>query len=437
MHQEVRATDAPAMALNAASARARLNLSNLLGRFTFLIPALAVVPALAGAGCSAQLPDCPPGTNFDDCRPTGAVQSNNATAMNMGGSSSTSMGGTNSAPSGGSGGSGATQPPSGEGGTASTLDPPDPPDNGAAGTMSMPMVDNCPTSDKMLPGDCGCDIPDTDFDGDDVTDCLESCPDNADRTIPVAPCGCSSLTDAAACTGLRNALRNLYTFDGENTTVIEDLVGNDNATLVDLSGFVPAATVGQGQVNGRVNLDGVNTFVQLPAGRIAALTDATFEIWVAWNGGAPWARVFDFGNSVNNMGQTYLFLTAANSITQTMRVAYSVAGPGVAETTVDGLGPLAISGGVAGSSIEHVAVVVNDTAGTMQLYSNGQQLGTVALAGSLNGIQDLNNWLGRSNYAVDPMFFGSLIEFRIYDQALSGAQVSTSFQAGPGALNLQ
>jgi hypothetical protein len=357
--------------------------------------------------------------------------------MNMGGASATSMGGTGNAPSGGSGGTGGAPPPSGEGGTASTLDPPDPPDNGAAGTMSMPGVDNCPTSDKMVPGDCGCEVPDTDFDGDDVTDCLESCPDNADRTLPVAPCGCSSLTDAAGCNGLRAALRNLYTFDGENTTAVEDLVGNDDGTIIDASGNVPLAQLGRAQLNGRVALDGVGTFVELPPGRIAALGDATFEVWVAWNGGAPWARVFDFGNSVNNAGQTYLFLTAANSITQTMRVAYSVAGPGAAETIVDAPGPLAISGGVAGSSIEHLVVVVNDTAGTMQLYSNGQQLGTVPLAGSLNAIQDLNNWLGRSNYALDPMFFGSLIEFRIYDQALSVAQINTSFQAGPGALNLQ
>lgn len=428
MQREMRTIDA--LVANAVSPRARLNLSNLLGRFTFLLP------ALAAASCSAELPDCPPGTNFEDCRPTGVVQTNNP-PQGMGGTSSTSMGGTSSAPSGGSGGTGAMQPPSGEGGTATTIDPPDPPDNGAAGTASMPAVDNCPTSDKMVPGDCGCDIPDTDFDGDDVTDCLESCPDNPDRTVPAAPCGCSSLTDAAGCGALRDALRNLYTFDGENTTVIEDLAGNDNATLADLSGVVPAAQLGRGQVNGRVNLDGVNMFVQLPAGRISVLGDATFELWVAWSGGAPWARVFDFGNSVNNTGQTYLFLTAANSITQTMRVAYSVAGPGAAETIVDGLGPLAISGGVAGSSIEHLAVVVNDTAGTMQLFSNGELLGSVALAGSLSGIQDVNNWLGRSNYAVDPMFFGSLIEFRIYDQALSIAQINTSFQAGPGALNLQ
>jgi len=414
-------------------ARADLSLSNLLGRFAFVVPAVAVA-----AGCSGELPDCPPGAEFKDCRPV-TVASNNPVNMNMGGSSSTvSMGGTSSTPSGGSGGTGGVQPPSGEGGTTTTIDPPDPPGMGAAGTAAMPTVDNCPTDPaKMLPGDCGCGVADTDFDGDDVTDCLESCPDNPGRTVPAAPCGCSALTDAAGCTTLRNALRNLYTFDGKNTTVIEDLVGNDNGTLIDASGNVPLADLGRFQVNGRVSLDGVGTFIELPPGRIAALGDATFEAWVAWNGGAPWARIFDFGNTVNNAGQTYLFLTPANSLTGVLRVAYSVAGPGAAETIVEGPAPLPIAGGVAGAAMEHVAVVVNDTAGTMQLFSNGQQLGTVPLAGSLNAIQDLNNWIGRSNYAADPFFFGSMIEFRIYDQALTAAQITTSFQAGPGALNLQ
>ncbi len=309
---------------------------------------------------------------------------------------------------------------------------------GSAGSGTMPGVDNCLADPlKTLPGACGCGVPDDDFDGDDTPDCLEACPDNPDRTVPAAPCGCSDSTDAAGCTALRNALRNLYTFDGENTTVIEDRVGNDNGTLIDAAGSVPLAQLGSFQVNGRVNLDGVGTFIELPANRISVLVDATFEAWVAWNGGAPWARVFDFGNQVNNNGETYLFLTAANSITQVLRTAYSVAGPGAAETLVDGLLPMGIAQTTDGvRTMEHVAVVVNDTAGTLQLYTNGQQVGTVALAGSLSALQDVNNWLGRSLYAADPFFFGSLIEFRIYDQALSAAQINTSFQAGPGALNV-
>lgn len=52
----------------------------------------------------------------------------------------------------------------------------------------------------------------------------------------------------------------------------------------------------------------------------------------------------------------------------------------------------------------------------------------------LAALNDVNNWLGRSNYLVDPPLSAVLVEFRIYSQALTAAQLAASFGAGPGAL---
>jgi hypothetical protein len=82
-----------------------------------------------------------------------------------------------------------------------------------------------------------------------------------------------------------------------------------------------------------------------------------------------------------------------------------------------------------------VAVVIDDAAGSMRLYWGGVEVSAVPLVNGLAAINDINNWLGRSNFQPDPPLFGDLIEFRIYDQALSADQISTSYQAGPGALN--
>jgi hypothetical protein len=46
----------------------------------------------------------------------------------------------------------------------------------------------------------------------------------------------------------------------------------------------------------------------------------------------------------------------------------------------------------------------------------------------------VNDWLGRSQFSPDPFFNGSINEFRIYDQALSGAEVAASFAAGPDTI---
>lgn len=390
--------------------------------------------------CGQELPECPPGTSFEDCQASMATGSAQPAPMAGAGGGSSAQAGTGgsaggSPPVASAGSSSSEQPPVGEG---DDLDPPDPPDppGGADPDPPQPTGDACPDDpSKTLAGVCGCGVPDDDFDGDGAMDCVEDCPDNAAKTAPSGPCGCSNLADTAACTTLRGALRNLYTFDGTGVTITDSL-GGMNGTLLDDDGLTPAADLQNLQLNGRVNLDGFGAFVDLPDGLISSLDNATFEVWLVWRGGAFWSRIFDFGNNAGGgQGQTYLFLTPSNSVTTTLRVAYSLAGGGAAETLVDGTAALPIVGGNAGGTLEHVAVVVDGAQGTLRLYSNGSELGAVPLANELAAINDVNNWLGRSNFTVDPPLFGSLVEFRIYDQALSATQLRTSFQAGPGALN--
>ena len=56
-----------------------------------------------------------------------------------------------------------------------------------------------------------------------------------------------------------------------------------------------------------------------------------------------------------------------------------------------------------------------------------------ATAFVLADINDVNNWLGRSNWTVDANTAGSFDEFRIYDTALTEAQIEASRAAGPDA----
>jgi hypothetical protein len=290
----------------------------------------------------------------------------------------------------------------------------------------------CPTGSlKPLPDVCGCDIPDDDFDGDGALDCTEQCPDNAGQTTPNGPCGCSALTEAATCLELRGALRNLYTFDTVGSQVI-DSVNEMNGTLRHTVSTTPLADLERLQVNGKLEFDGSGSYVDLPDGMISSLGSATFEAWLTWGGGAYWTRIFDFGSN-DGSGLTYLFLTPSNGVTDKVRVAYSIASND-GETLADGPAALPVGGNGTGAP-DHVAVVIDDVAGSMRLYVAGEEVSSVALAGDLAAIDDVNNWLGRSNFMADATLFGTLFEFRIYDQALSAAQIRTSFQAGPGALN--
>ncbi|MCB9533937.1 MAG: hypothetical protein H6698_06400 [Myxococcales bacterium] len=47
---------------------------------------------------------------------------------------------------------------------------------------------------KLVPGDCGCGVPDTDSDTDGIADCLDGCPDDGGKTDP-GICGCGVADD--------------------------------------------------------------------------------------------------------------------------------------------------------------------------------------------------------------------------------------------------
>ena len=83
--------------------------------------------------------------------------------------------------------------------------------------------------------------------------------------------------------------------------------------------------------------------------------------------------------------------------------------------------------------LKHVAVVIDDTGGSASLCVDGVCGASVPLSGAIGALSRVNNWLGRSNYAVDPELNGILHEFRIYNAPLGASLISASFAAGPDA----
>jgi hypothetical protein len=287
--------------------------------------------------------------------------------------------------------------------------------DGTIGCLEM-----CPlNAAKTEPGVCGCALPDVDGDGDGSLDCEDGCPDDNTRTVP-GVCGCGAADDLPLC------LRHRYSFDGTGTTAT-DSAGIDHGTIMN------TALTG----TGNLVLLGVETdqYVDLPDGIISSLgNNATIEVWLAWTGaGGPWQRIFDFGSSeqaagLQGAGVTYLFLTPANTINTHFRAAYTVGGPAV-ERVVNGPTPLPFPDPI------HVALVIDGVAATMLLYQDGVLLGTApTLDTTLVAMNDVNNWLGRSQFLLDEEFQGTLDEVRIYSAVRSAEQIAAEIAAGPDAL---
>jgi hypothetical protein len=234
-------------------------------------------------------------------------------------------------------------------------------------------------------------------------------------------CGCGIVDEGSSgCADLIDSLVHRYSFDDTGTQVSDGAGQADgvaqNLTL-DGSGSLTLA----GQTS--------DEYVELPGGIVSTLQDATIEAWLTWSGSGNWQRVFDFGNSdaaqgEQGAGDTYLFFTPVNSTNSVSQLTFS-SGGFANEIKIQGAQALPSNVTV------HLAVVVDDTNDMLTFYVDGSPEGAVAFDGALSELTDVNNWLGRSQFAADPEFGGTLDEFRIYSAALSAAQVSLSYTAGP------
>lgn len=195
-----------------------------------------------------------------------------------------------------------------------------------------------------------------------------------------------------------------YTFEGN----CDDVVGNSNGVLKGGSTGLPeyASGFGDGQA---VKLDGEDDFVKLPKG-IANHRDITIAAWVYWNGGGAWQRIFDFGTEI----EKNMFLTPSNGSNMQFSITTSRGYEGSANLYGETLPT---------DEWVHVAVTIEADTGT--LYVNGEPVDskTIDMIDPLFG--QVYCYLGRSLWNPDPLFDGKIDDFRIYNYAISRAEIAS------------
>ena len=185
-------------------------------------------------------------------------------------------------------------------------------------------------------------------------------------------------------------------------------------------------------------------YVDLPNGLISGLTDATLEGWFTSNGPGFWSKVFDFGSSeggeFTEPGGSGLFI---DSWHLTAQLGERPEGNGFAFLDRDHelLVSARIPTTTAVGEQYHFAAVYDsdgsaDGSAALFMYVNGELRGSAPISTPLSEFNDVNNWLGRSNWTVYPNVQGTYDEFRIYDYALSPDQVAGNAAAGADTINL-
>jgi Concanavalin A-like lectin/glucanases superfamily len=243
-------------------------------------------------------------------------------------------------------------------------------------------------------------------------------------------------------TAVPPAPRHRYSFSETTGTQITDSLGGAHGTL---------RGTGSTRVPGALQLAGgpsaTAAYIDLPNGMISSHADATIEGWVSLDAPSTWARVFDIGSGsageLPGPGGTatasnYLcYAVVRSGIVGNEAVIRRVDAPGVIRDAIEPSGLPTVFG-----QRYHFAVVYDSDGNAassasqpvlISLFRDGTLIGTKSSSLRLSSIPDVNCWLGRSNTTADANLSGTFDEFRVYDHALTTAQLQTSRTAGPEA----
>jgi parallel beta-helix repeat protein len=173
-----------------------------------------------------------------------------------------------------------------------------------------------------------------------------------------------------------------------------------------------------GKAGGALQFDGLDDYVELPIGMvISALADCTLATWVSFSPGTGRdRRIFDFGRN----SKVYMCLTASAEANGPVGFLITVLG------NLNWRDDQTMTAYILRDGWHHLAVTIDARNKIHSLYLDGRIIARNAAAQFTP--RDLgmtpNNWLGKAQYPGEHYFKGSLDDFRIYNRALSEAEVA-------------
>jgi len=225
---------------------------------------------------------------------------------------------------------------------------------------------------------------------------------------------------------LPGSLIHRYSFDGSGATV-RDSVGGADGTLVNgamLDGSGVLALPGE-DITPPLTPD---QYANLPNGLISSLSEVTVIAWTTWMNGAGYERVFDFGISdtgegQGNSGKSYVAVMPSTGFPSGTGLGAEIAMPGVPTLRL----------GTSEMMINRPAMVALSLRSGLDvtLFLDGKLLTQSATPVKLSDIDDVNDFVGESQWSKDHAYHGSYTEFRIYDAALTACQLHTLLVRGP------
>jgi autotransporter-associated beta strand protein len=245
------------------------------------------------------------------------------------------------------------------------------------------------------------------------------------------------------------APKHRYSFSGTANaaitagTSLSDSIGGATAVLRGISATYNSNGSGIDLPGGTSS---TQAYIDLPNGVVTGTysggtryTSATYEAWVTMSTVQSWARIFDFGTSssgevgfpggtFNGTDTHHVALSANNGKGSDQQLSRNYPS-GTPDVYSD-----AHSSSATGTQY-HVVLVYDAADQNWRWYRNGLLMQTLPDTQGLTTLDDVNNWLGRSMVSTDSNLDGFFDEFRIYDYALTEAQIRGNKTAGANKVN--
>jgi hypothetical protein len=164
-----------------------------------------------------------------------------------------------------------------------------------------------------------------------------------------------------------------------------------------------------------ISLNGINQYISINAFETSNM-GLSFAFWFKSNANKTWARIFDFGNGSPNNN----IIAFVNNGSLGLSVNTGNQGNTAYQSSN-------IISNINDNNWRHIVWTLSYPNG-WQVYLNGKLAQSYPQGSYPNNITRTNQYIGKSNWASDPYFNGSISDFRIYNGVVSTSEIINIYQ---------
>ncbi|MGW7163981.1 family 43 glycosylhydrolase [Streptomyces sp. NPDC054884] len=207
-----------------------------------------------------------------------------------------------------------------------------------------------------------------------------------------------------------------YGFDESGGNIVRDSSGHGfHGTYVRTPAFGTGVDGGSFKMSGGSSTSD-SPYVKIPNGVLKNVDSVTVSTYVKWKGGDNFQWLFGLGPDNNK----YLFATPSNGSGKLFSA--------ITKATWSGEKQMIGGAQLTPGEWKHLTVTLDGATQTAVLYVDGAEVArvngvTVKPSELYDAAKDASGYIGKSLYSPDPYFAGEVDDFRIYNRALTPAEV--------------